>query len=300
MSSGRIFEIKRFAVHDGPGIRTTVFLKGCPLSCLWCHNPEGISDEPEIAFHERKCMQCGDCFMTCPFGLHSIDENGTHTIKREACRLCRLCVDTCMPQALRCFGTEYSPEALFEIAVADIDFYKQSGGGVTCSGGEPLMQADFTAEFLSICKASEIHTAVDTSGCAPWQAFEKVLPVTDIFLYDLKHMDPVEHKKLTGADNRQLLENLRKLSEQGMPVEVRIPILPGLNSGEQNILQTAKFLKTIKSLTQIRVLPYHALSGSKYSAIGRPCHMPTATGRENIAVQQVVEAFGRENLPVCM
>ena len=300
MSSGKIFEIKRFAVHDGPGIRTTVFFKGCPLSCRWCHNPEGISYDLEIALLERLCAGCGECFAACPQGLHTMDESGAHTFEREGCKLCMTCADACMPQAIKLFGTDYTPEALYKIAAEDIDFYKQSGGGVTCSGGEPLMQPGFAADFLRLCKINGIHTSVDTSGCAPWAAFETILPFTDLFLYDIKHMDPLEHKKLTGVDNRLILENLAKLSGQGVPVEIRMPVIPGLNDDEENILRSAGFFKNLKQVTLIRPLPYHALSGSKYASMGKKHAMPAATGNENAAVRRVSEILKAEGLSTIM
>ena len=253
--AGRIFEIKRFAVHDGPGIRTTVFFKGCPLRCVWCHNPEGISNEPEIAFLEGKCVKCGECFSACPRGLHETGRDGAHRFQRKGCTACLSCVSACMPGALKPYGTETNVRDLLDIVRADTDFYYRSGGGVTCSGGEPLTQPDFLAAFLSGCKEAGLHTAVDTSGFAPWEAFQRILPFTDLFLYDVKHMDPLAHRKLTGQDNRLILGNLRELSARGAAIEIRMPVIPGLNDDERTIRQTAAFLKNIKTLTRIRVLP---------------------------------------------
>ena len=298
MVTGSVFEIKRFAVHDGPGIRTTVFFKGCPLSCVWCHNPEGIAAKAEIAFLERKCEGCGDCFDACPRRLHSIGENGGHNVDRASCVLCGDCVNACMPRALKLYGKEYTPRVLLSVVASDMDFFKRSGGGVTCSGGEPLSQPAFVAEFLGLCKEAGIHTAVDTSGYAPWSCFESILKVTDIFLFDIKHMDPAKHKELTGADNRLILDNLRELSKTGVPIEIRIPVLPLINDGDENIALTAELLKSLPSLTLIRPLPYHALSGSKYAAIGRECHMPGASGGELAAAVKVSELLRLEGLPV--
>lgn len=295
---GMIFEIKRFAVHDGPGIRTTVFFKGCPLKCLWCHNPEGLSYEPEIAFLERKCVHCGECFCICPLGLHTENENGIHLINRSECTLCQTCVRNCMPQALKFYGTEYSADKIFEIVYADIDFYKQSGGGITCSGGEPLMQPDFLAAFLALCKNAGLNTAVDTSGYAKWSSFEKILPFTDIFLFDIKHMDTEAHKKMTGVDNGLIHENLQKLAEYKAAVEIRMPIIPELNDSEKNILQTAAFLKTIKTIKQVRLLPYHALAGSKYSSIGKEHNMPAPSDNINEKLHYVSEILKSEGVPV--
>ena len=296
--SGLVFEIKRFAVHDGPGIRTTVFLKGCPLRCAWCHNPEGISFEPEIAVLERRCEGCGACFAACPRGLHTVDPSGVHRIDRSHCDMCGACVKACLPQALKLFGVRYTPEELLGIVKADIDFYNQSGGGVTCSGGEALAQPDFTAAFLRLCKEAGIHTAVDTAGLAPWRSFEAALPYTDLFLYDIKHMSPAKHLELTGADNRLILENLASLSRHGSPVEIRLLVIPGYNDDEDNLRRTAELLKEIRSLTLIRPLPYHALSGSKYAAIGDEYRFIGATGGELDAAKRVGLYLEREGLPV--
>ena len=299
MTTGRIFEIKRFAVHDGPGIRTTFFFKGCPLNCIWCHNPEGLDYEPELAFLERKCVGCGDCFAACPEGLHTVSEDGAHVIDRENCTLCGRCVEACMPRALKLYGELYTPAELFELALLDRDFYAQSGGGVTCSGGEALVQSEFVSQFLSLCKNAVINTAVDTSGYAPWLCFEKVLPFTDLFLYDLKHIDSEKHKALTGSDNGLILDNLCELSKRGVPVEIRMPVIPGHNDSEHDIARTVEFLRSIRSLILIRPLPYHALSGSKYASIGKVSGIPAATGEENEAAMRVSSLLEDAGLPVC-
>ncbi len=295
---GRIFEVKRFAVHDGPGIRTTVFFKGCPLKCLWCHNPEGIAFKPEIALLEPKCVHCGACFSACPQGLHSIGPNGEHVIDRDRCTGCFACVEACMPGALKRYGEEYTAESLLKLVEKDADFYQKSGGGVTCSGGEPLLQAEFVAAFFRLCKKAGFHTALDTSGYASWQAFEKVRPYTDLFLYDVKHMNPSEHKRLTGMDNRLILENLSKLFAVGAEVEIRMPVIPGLNDDDENLRQTADFLTDAKTLKQICPLPYHALSGSKYTSIGSTHEMPMATGDEHRIAHKVADYFAIRGLPV--
>lgn len=294
---GSIFEIKRFAVHDGPGVRTTVFFKGCPLRCLWCHNPEGIGFGEELAYLPRRCVGCGECVSACPEGLHAM-EDGAHTFSRAGCTLCFHCQQACMPGALKRYGTQYSAQELLALMLPDRDFYAQSGGGVTCSGGEPLSQAAFVAEFLAACKQHGLHTAVDTSGYAAWEAFEAVLPHTDLFLYDLKHMDDARHQELTGVSNRPILENARRLSALSAPIEVRVPVIPGLNDDADNIEKTGAFLLELASLTKARPLPYHALSGSKYQSIGMAADMPAVLGNPLSRATEVAGAWEGMGIPV--
>ena len=218
----RIADIIRFATHDGPGIRSTVFLKGCPLSCVWCHNPETISPTPEIGYFAKKCIGCGECVRVCPEGAHRV-EDGRHTFDRALCVACGACAEVCLGEALTLYGREMTAEQVLATVLRDRAFYDQTGGGLTLSGGEPLLQAQFCAEVLGMAHHEGIHTAVDTCGAVPWEAFEAVLSVTDIFLYDLKHTDPTVHRKYTGADNALIIENLRRLSASGAAIEVRIP-----------------------------------------------------------------------------
>jgi pyruvate formate lyase activating enzyme len=287
--TGRVYDIKRFAVHDGPGIRTVVFLKGCPLRCAWCHNPEGMSAVPELSFTMQKCVGCGDCVRACPNGVHALPEVGVHTIDRTRCTLCGACVEACIPGALRIYGREVTVEELLEEVLADRPFYEQSGGGVTLSGGEPLSQPGFTAAFLHACKTAGLHTALDTSGAVPWSAFEAVLPDTDLVLYDVKHIDREAHRTWTGIDNVRILDNLQRLGRMGIPVEVRIPCLPGVNDGKV-LDRIAAFLREIPSLTEVRLLPYHDFARSKYTAIGLPDTMPQVEkpGPEAMAVLRAV------------
>ncbi|MBP7401956.1 MAG: glycyl-radical enzyme activating protein [Clostridia bacterium] len=287
--TGRIYDIKRFAVHDGPGIRTVVFLKGCPLRCAWCHNPEGMSAAPDLSLTLMKCVGCGDCVRACPNGAHSLPDVGVHEIDRTRCTLCGACVEACVPGALRLYGREVSVEALLAEVSADRPFYEQSGGGVTLSGGEPLSQPAFAAAFLRACRAAGLHTALDTSGAVPWDAFEAVLPHTDLVLYDIKHIDPEAHRTWTGLDNVRILDNLRRLGRAGVPIEVRIPCLPGVNDGDV-LERIAVFLREIPSLTAVRLLPYHDFARSKFAAIGREDTMPRVErpGPEAMAAMRAV------------
>lgn len=260
-----IFQVKRFAVHDGDGIRTTVFFKGCPLRCVWCHNPEGLSGKTQLGFFAHKCLSCGICVGACPRGAHRTEE-GRHVFDREKCIACGACAAACPAEALTLYGRGVTLEELLSLLLEDREFYEASGGGVTLSGGECLLQAAFCRELLSRLKAEGIGTAVDTSGCVPRAAIEEVTPFTDTFLYDLKAMSEKTHLALTGRDNGEILDNLRYLDAIGARVEVRIPFAPALNGGE--IEKIARFLGTLSCVCAVRVLPYHAGAASKYGALG--------------------------------
>ena len=246
---GIIFEIKRFAVHDGDGIRTTVFFKGCPLRCAWCHNPEGLTFEVQEAFYAHKCIGCGEC-------------------KKEG-----FMPDNCLGEARVLYGKEVTVEELLPALLEDRNFYENSGGGVTLSGGECLMQSDFCTELLMRMKENGIHTAVDTCGFVSKNALDKVIPYTDVFLYDIKAYDEDVHIKCTGVPNKQILENLIYLYSIGKDIEIRIPYVPDYNDGQ--IEKIAFFLARLKSIKKIRVLPYHDYAGSKYRALNMANTLPS-------------------------
>lgn len=294
--TGCVVEIKRFAIHDGPGIRTTAFLKGCSLHCRWCHNPECIAPEPEIGFYIGRCTGCGRCAAVCPAGAHHFTE-GTHPLDRAACRRCGQCVEACYSGALQIHGQAMTATQLTAELLEDQDFYQHSGGGITLSGGEPLLQADFCAAALRLLRAEGLHTAVDTCGNVPWAAFEKVLPVTDLFLFDLKQMDTARHEKFTGAGNQRLLENLQRLDNAGAAIEIRIPLLPGWNDDAANLDAVGAFLGRLHGITAVKVLPYHALARSKYAAVGRVDTMPDIASPDDAALlaalQRVAAAAGK-------
>ena len=266
-----IFNIQRFSVDDGPGIRTTVFLKGCPLRCTWCHNPEGIGFKKQLSYLPHKCLGCGACGEVCPEGVHTF-ENGIHKVDREKCIACGKCTPICLGQAMKLYGSEMSVEEILPILLEDKEFYDNSNGGVTLSGGECLMQADFCAELLKRLKQHGVHTAVDTCGFVPREAIEKVLPHTDIFLYDIKAFDESVHVKCTGYSNKTILENLKYIDECGKPIEIRIPYVPNYNCDQ--IEKIAQFLNGITSVTKVRVLPYHNYAGSKYESLDMDNNMP--------------------------
>jgi len=282
-----LMDVKKFAVHDGPGVRTTLFLKGCTLRCIWCHNPEGISPKPELAYYAHKCIGCGECVRVCPNGAHSISADG-HVFNREKCIACGACEPACLGEAIKLFGKEIDVDEALRIALEDRMFYSTSGGGVTISGGEPLLHAEFVRELCERLHGEGIHTAVDTCGCVPWSAFETVLPVADMFLYDIKQFDSDAHKALTGAGNERILENLQRLSDAGKRIEIRMPFVPGCNSDDETVHKIGEFLGKL-NIERMKVLPYHSLARSKYVALGKEDTMPHVDAPSDEMLNHAVE-----------
>ena len=265
----QIMDIKRFAVHDGDGIRTTIFFKGCPLRCVWCHNPEGLVRDTQLAYFSHKCINCGACTKLCNANVF---DNNTHIFDANQCIKCGKCEDVCPRKAFKLYGKEYSADELIKIALEDIDFYKASGGGITLSGGECLMQPDACREILMLAKENCIHTAVDTCGAVSWGSIEKVIDFTDIFLYDIKAFDEDVHKKCTGASNKLILENLRRIDEYGKKIEIRTVYVPGYNDDQME--KIADFIETLKNVTKVKILPFHNFTDTKYEALGMENTMP--------------------------
>jgi len=285
-----IFDVKRFAVHDGPGVRTTLFLKGCPLHCLWCHNPESIAPSPQLGYYAHKCIDCSECAKVCPTHAHTM-MGGKHRFDRAKCQACGLCESVCLGGALRLYGqTVTLPEAL-GLVLADRDFYGDTGG-VTLSGGEPLLQSGFCRELLKQLKAANIHTAVDTCLYVKWPVIEEVRPFTDLFLVDLKHLDSARHRQLTGRGNELILDNLRQLAATGAGIEIRIPLIPGGNDDDANLLASGKLLDELH-IKNVRLLPYHEMARSKYAALAMPDTMPQAElGRNMEHYTRLLRQFG--------
>ncbi len=259
-TTGVVFNIQRFCLHDGPGIRTTFFLKGCPLRCSWCHNPESQSGAREISYQANRCIQCGACAAVCP---------GDNVPNGERCIRCGACVENCPTEARNLLGeTMDVPRILLE-ARNDRAFYEESGGGVTFSGGEPLVQSEFLISCLKACHDVGFHTAVDTSGfCAP-PTLMKVAQYADLFLYDIKLMDDDAHRLYTGVSNKLILDNLRLLVETGSDVQIRVPVVPGITDTEENLNAIADFLLSLSRILAVRLLPYHAMAEGKYERLGR-------------------------------
>ena len=283
--TGLVLDVKRFAVHDGPGIRTTLFLKGCSLKCRYCHNPESISREPQLAYFAHKCIGCGECAAVCPDGAHEMS-GGNHWLRRSRCVVCGRCEAVCLGEALKVYGKPMTPDAALEQLLTDREFYRVSGGGCTLSGGEPLLQQTFCTALLKRLKQSGIHTALDTCGFVKWAAFEAVLPFTDMFLFDFKHSDPRSHQALTGQDNTVILNNLKRLSDRdrGVSVEIRIPLIPGTNDSPENLRRTGKILRELR-IERAKVLPYHDLARSKYAALSMEDALPAAASPSEAALQ---------------
>jgi len=263
VTRGVIFDVKRYSIHDGPGIRTTVFLKGCPLACWWCHNPESQSMFSEVVYRQERCIGCGACEKACPRGAISLTQRG-YTADPDRCGGCGKCASVCPSGARELVGRSVTVmEAVKEIEKDQL-FFDESGGGVTFSGGEPLAQPDFLVEALAECKKREIHTAVDTTGHAQPDIIMGVARHADLFLYDIKHMDSAKHRLYTGVGNELILENLKRLASAGSAINVRIPVIPGINDDETNIRSTGEFLASLPGVRDVNILPYHGIAETKY------------------------------------
>ncbi len=291
-----VADIRRLTLHDGPGTRTTVFVKGCPLRCLWCHNPESLSASPVLLFHDNLCSGCGRCAAACPQGVHAFAD-GAHRLDRSRCRLCGVCVDACPRGALEICGRDYTPEELLPLLLRDEAFYA-SGGGVTVSGGEPLLYAEAVGKLFGLLHAQGVRTALDTCGEVPFEAFGQVLPATDLVLFDIKGMDPVRHRENTGRGNARIHDNLRRLGALGVPVEIRMPVVPGRNDALGEFEAAGRLLAEIPSVTKIRLLPYRSLARKKYRDAGLADTMPDAPTPDADFLQTRAAILRRHGLAV--
>lgn len=277
MQTGTIFNIQRFSIHDGPGIRTTVFFKGCSLYCFWCHNPEGRRAKPEIQFLPEHCILCGDCVRACEQDGHAI-ETGIHVYARERCIICGRCADGCVAGALQLTGKLVTEGEVMAEVLRDKPFYASSGGGVTLSGGEPLLQPGFAHAILRRCKAEGIHTAIETAANCRWRDLAALLPVTDLVMMDIKHMDAAKHHAATGVSNQRILANARRLAASSVALMVRTPVIPTVNDTDEDIAAIAAFVAELQALRaassaaappiSYELLPFHRLAGDKFRSLG--------------------------------
>jgi pyruvate formate lyase activating enzyme len=294
---GLIFDIQRCSVHDGPGIRTLVFLKGCPLRCPWCCNPEGQETEPEIAFRRSLCIGCGVCRDACSSGaIRFIDARVE--LDRRKCTVCGECTKLCPSAALSIVGRWMTVEEVLGEVERDLVFYETSGGGVTVSGGEPFAQADFTGAFLEACKGRGMATAIETAGFASWHSIEPVIRHADLILYDIKKMDCLPHRQLTGVSNQPILENAGRIAGLGVPIVIRYPVIPGLNDTPEALDALFRFASTLPGLKHIELLPYHRLGESKYTMLGRDYALRGAKPMSRRSLESLVQGANKRGQEV--
>ncbi len=295
--TGIIFDIKRYAIHDGPGIRTTVFFKGCPLSCEWCQNPESREPSPQVALRAQRCIRCGACLEACPKADRE-SPIGAVPIDRARCVRCGACVEACPSGARSMLGRTVSVAQLMAEVDKDHLFFDESGGGVTFSGGEPLMQPEFLLACLEACKGRGYHTAVDTCGHAPAETMLEVAACTDLFLYDLKLIDDARHAELLGVSNALILENLRNLNEHGALIWIRVPLIPGVNDDERNLVATANLVRSLDGPPPVHLLPYHRIGSDKYGRLGIPYSMNETEPPTSQHVSDIAKRFSALGLDV--
>lgn len=289
MAYGTVFQIQRFSLHDGPGIRTTVFLKGCPLRCIWCHNPESLLPAPQLKYTKAHCICCRAC-ADCKNRVHSFTD--MHHVDFKRCAQYGHCVSVCPANALSIIGRTYTAEQVIETVLRDKPYYLQSGGGLTVSGGEPLMQPEFAIRLLRLAKLANIHTCVDTSGYASWQVFQKIVPLTDLFLYDYKLSEEQAHLTYTGVSNTLILENLDRLYKSGAAIMIRCPIVPGINDTETHFEHIRELRRSYPRLAGIEIMPYHNIGAQKWQEIGLDyalSELPSATDSQTAFWQTQIQ-----------
>jgi pyruvate formate lyase activating enzyme len=296
---GLIFDIRQYSIHDGPGVRTTVFFKGCPLSCAWCCNPESQAGEPELAWVRERCLGCDLCLTVCRREALKAGGTSSRVIDHQRCDRCGECAERCPGEALNLLGRWLTVGEVLAEVTRDALYFEASGGGLTLSGGEPLVQAEFAAELLRRYKHDEkgAHTAVETCGFVEWPVLARVAADVDLFLYDIKHMDPAEHLRQTGRDNRLILDNARRLAEAGHGLVIRLPLIAGVNDHSDNLAATAEFARSLPGVRRIDILPYHRLGEPKYRRLGKAYALegePSLSAAKVARARESLEAKGLE------
>jgi len=292
--TGRVFDIQRFSIHDGPGIRTTVFFKGCPLRCLWCGNPESISPEPLLSYVPDRCIACGDCFPVCQPGALSAGAGAKAVLDRTRCTRCGQCPPRCDAKALEMVGRDAGEEEILAVVLRDRDYYEASGGGLTLSGGEPLLQPEFAEALLHAAKVEGLHCCVETSGYAPWEALDRLRPLVDLWLYDFKESNPQLHGKFTGEWNTQILANLQRLCDEGSTVRLRCPMIPQFNARTDHLEGIAELARRFPKLEGIELLPYYDLWRAKLARLGLQSALPESVKPPDRKTVQSWNAFLRQ------
>ncbi len=295
MKHALISNIQRFSLDDGPGIRTTVFFKGCSLACKWCHNPECISFTPELQLDDKLCVRCGACIGACPHNAHKVSKT-KHVIARNICKNCGECVSACRKKALKLVGDCYETDALVKEIFKDKAYFKSSGGGVTFSGGEPALFSSAIIPVALQCKEAGFTTALDTAGNVSFSHYEQLLPVIDVFLYDVKCYTAAKHQDWVGADNEQILNNLRSLDEKAANYIIRVPVIPGFNDTITEHSHIAKFLSSLKNIKLIQLLPYHNMGSGKYEKLGLTYPMGDCKIPRKIVMQSLLKKYLEKNL----
>jgi pyruvate formate lyase activating enzyme len=298
MTLGTIFDIKKFSIHDGPGIRTTVFFKGCPLSCWWCHNPESQARGRELVWRETRCIVCGACQAACPEGAISANGDGSMHTDPARCTLCGDCLDACTSEAREIVGRSMSLNQVMAEIERDVPFYDESGGGVTFSGGEPLLQAEFLRALLRACRERDIHTTLDTCGYARWETLDSLRADVDLFLYDLKLMDAERHRQVTGVSNQIILSNLEALARHGHALVLRLPLIPGLNDDEDNLRRTAAFAAGLPGVERLDILPYHPTGADKYPRLHKAYRLAELRPPSDERLAEITHIMQAYGLPV--
>jgi pyruvate formate lyase activating enzyme len=296
MEKGLIFDIKRYAINDGPGIRATIFFKGCPLYCRWCHNPESIAPQIQKLFTGAKCLACGECGQVCPVSACSLSKEGMVTDPAR-CTLCGRCAALCPTLATQLSGRYYTVAELLAILEKERQLFDSSGGGVTCSGGEPLQQAPFLRELLVACGQRHFHRAVDTSGLASWEVVEAIAAHTDLFLYDLKLINSGRHRQYTGVDNALILTNLQRLADIGAAIQIRLPLIGGVNMDDDNIAATARFVAGLAGVKkEVNLLPFHDVARGKDQKLGQERNLAGMYAPTTADLEGVIAIFAAHGL----